>query len=276
MLENYETLKEQNVLIDKQAQLIHKLADIIENNGLGFLLDNTNFSSADYLKNELLGNKTMPTSGPVNYGPGSPPVVWMGGMTDMVSINVGGVICKAAIMDQEILWMYNHLLNVRRRIPLYKQDIKEEDKIAVNCTALIKTFERELETFDLDEEQIKIRKEELEKLPGAVVAALERRDFLQSKLKGFEYTKEVLEGRLTRYIRAVLIRSEERKVEPTLDLVKDLRESRIAKYKDGPYPAVKASYFDEEDNVPQFPNQPLELPDPAPASDGGDDADEGA
>jgi hypothetical protein len=271
MNQQHATIKEQSILLSQQEKLIHALATLIESNGLGHLLDGGKGADAsgNNSPDKPPGTKdekedVHKNCGPLSYGPGSPPVNWTGDASDIALISIHGKEYKGFIFDDEMVGYWNRLLDLRRKLPRYKQDYEEEYDLEYDCHQMLQRC-TDLEAAGLPQE---VTAAERIKLAIAEAAAEKRSTLLDNQLKPWTYTKRILNTKIARFVRGVLIRSDLRAAEGT-GWIEDLRASKMAKFKDGA--AFDDRFHDEELNEVAR-SEPLEMPSP-PGSEDGDSHD---
>jgi hypothetical protein len=271
-IDHYEkTIKGQNDLIDKQAKLIHVLASLIEKNGL---LDNKKGhqggggggGGGPQPDNPPKDNSAEQDSGPASYGPDSPPVQWTGEWTDIIRVTIDGKHYKAFIFDESIAYYWNWLLNLRRKIPKYKEEYDEEVAVSTRTKEIFEECTKLKESGD-NSHFNSIRMRDAGAAHNSTVA---RGDEIFSRLERLSHTKTVLNRRLARFFRFVLIKNNLRTVED-MTWMDELRASKQAKY-NNKFIHFNKRFDDEELNRAPL-DEVLELPPSAPASENGDSQD---
>lgn len=183
MHEQHETIKEQNGLIGRQAKLINTLALMIENNGLGHLLDNKKAprgggSGGGGAPPSDKSPADKESEQEASYGPGSPPVKWIGDASDIIPITIAGKDYKGFIFDDEIVAYWNWLLNLRRKIPKYKKEYDEEFDLSKDTFEELQECQERRKAGDLSVDTF----ETMTEMRIANHAALARQELIYSKL----------------------------------------------------------------------------------------------
>ncbi|KUJ20749.1 uncharacterized protein LY89DRAFT_666386 [Mollisia scopiformis] len=244
-----QTIQKQTVLIGKQAELIHKLAALIDHHNMGHLLDFINPADEE-ITSDSKGNLHK-SCGPYSYGPGSDAVKWTGNVFDILPVSIANKSHKAFIFDEETIGFWNRLLDLRRKIKKYKEEHKVEFDLVAECHARINNIDE----LQLANKGTAATSTERNEHAETLKAAHSRAQLLFDSILKFTYTKRMLNLKLARGIRKAMIQSDLRIAEGT-GWIEDLRKSKIAFY--GNVDIFDARFQDEEDNVPAR-WEPLEL-----------------